>query len=158
MASQCDVVAWLCVCLSLSVSLSERMQIGCSLVLRRPLFLNLNFLASGGYVTQLPSPTPQLLRLLAATAKSNLSRQGQISSSSSSYSSGTTGSSTPQVKKGNISMHDAMDSDSSNLQEILPALQNVVPVLAPGRHKGQAGKFLFQVFSVIHHLLCARNI
>jgi len=37
-------------------------------------------------------------------------------------------------------MHDAMDSDSSNLQEILPALQNVVPVLAPGRHKGQAGK------------------
>lgn len=34
------------------------------------------------------------------------------------------------------------------LQKILPALQRVVPVLAPGRHKGQAGKPCIPCFSI----------
>lgn len=33
-----------------------------------------------------------------------------------------------------------MGGNSTELQKILPALEKVVPVLAPGRHKGQAGK------------------
>lgn len=125
------------------------MRSGCLLVLRTR--LNLSLTASQGYVTQLCLHPPQLIRSLPGhtrSPKGKRSRQHRYSASSSSVSSSSpssSGSFTPinRSPERSLQKETTMDAKSSlpdELQKILPALQKVVPVLAPGRHKGQAGK------------------
>ncbi|XP_024381787.1 ATP-dependent (S)-NAD(P)H-hydrate dehydratase isoform X3 [Physcomitrium patens] len=74
------------------------------------------------------------------------STDSSSTSSSSPYSSGssTRSSHTPRTRdpepRRSLQVGAAMGGNSTELQKILPALEKVVPVLAPGRHKGQAGK------------------
>ncbi|KAG0631108.1 hypothetical protein M758_1G228100 [Ceratodon purpureus] len=124
------------------------MQSGCLLVLRSSLSFSLT--ASRGYVTQLSCHPPQLLRSLPGQSRSpKVKRPRRYSTSSSSLSSSSPSSSgtftpTNNSPERTAPQKDTMDTKSTpangELQKILPALQKVVPVLAPGRHKGQAGK------------------
>ena len=123
------------------------MQSGCLLVLRSR--LNLSLTASRGYVTQLSVHPPQLLRSLPGQVP-KFKRPRRYSTSTSSLSSSSPSSSggfttptnnSPERKPSQVDVMEAKSSPADGeLQKILPALQKVVPVLAPGRHKGQAGK------------------
>lgn len=108
------------------------MQSGCCIAFRRAVIPNLG--ACPLYVTQLPFTPPQLLRSLLPP-KPSLSRRASTSSSSNSSSS----TPTPPTRYEKRDSSTLTMDGGLKLQKILPALERVVPTLAPGRHKGQAG-------------------
>lgn len=123
------------------------MQSGCSLILRKAW--------SQGYVTQLCVHPPQLIRSLPGGRvpkhrqhrKYSPCSSSSVSSSSSPSSSGTLTPVNQQAsQRRNLTTTMAIPDE---LQKFLPALQQVVPVLAPGRHKGQAGKPLALAFRAL---------